>query len=345
MFLDTATRKLQIILALAKTSADCPVVVDWVDIAATTSTPGMTPTVTNGVTAVDIVAAPGSGQRKVNGITVNNIDTGPITATIRTNDNGTLCPHITVTLQIKETLGYTDVEGWYVIDAAGGRKLAGRSGRYLRTTVLTAGTSFVTGPETNTVFVRVQGPGGGGGGIALNAAGNGTVGGGGCAGSYAEKTLAVAPNTAYTYAIGAGGAAGASGGGTGGAAGGATTFSNGVITVTAPSGLGGTFLGTAATHRFTLGGASGATATNGDVNQGGMMGRAGHINVAGVAGLGGGGGDSTFGTGGAERTTTGAGAAGTGFGAGGSGALSLASGAAQAGGAGTAGVITVDEFA
>jgi len=206
-------------------------------------------------------------------------------------------------------------------------------------------TVFTTRPATTTLFVRVQGPGGGGGGVALNAAGNGTCAGGGAAGSYAEKTFTVTGNTAYTYAIGAAGAAGASGGGTGGAAGGASTFAVGAVTVTAPSGLGGTFLGTGTVHNYALGGASGATATNGDANQGGQCGRVGVIIVAGVVGVGGAGGDSTFGNGGPERKTTGAGTVATGFGAGGSGALSLAAGAAAAGGAGTAGVIVVDEYA
>ena len=90
---------------------------------------------------------------------------------------------------------------------------ATKLGRYLGSTILTAGTTFTTGPNTNTIFVRVQAGGGGGGGVAANAAGNGTVGGGGAAGGYAEKTFAVTPNTTYTYAIGAAGIAGVNTGG------------------------------------------------------------------------------------------------------------------------------------
>jgi hypothetical protein len=302
--------------------------------------------VTNGVSAVSMVAAPSSGQKAVRHLNLFNGDTASITATIRLNKAAAFTTLIKVVLQVGETLQWTPDGGWRTFDATGAQKMAmSGTGRWIKTTVLTSGTAFVTQMQTTSIFVRVQGPGGGGGGVALNAAGNGTCAGGGAAGSYAEKTFVVTPNTSYTYAIGAGGGAGASGGGTGGAAGGATTFAVGGTTVTCPSGLGGTFIGTAALHNYALGGDSGAVATNGDLNAGGDPGRSGVIIVAGVVGVGGAGGSSVFGRGGPERKTTGAGAVGTGYGCGGSGALSLASGAAAAGGAGMQGVIIVDEYA
>jgi hypothetical protein len=346
MFLDAITRKLQAVLAGAITTTNPTVVCDWVDLSATATTPGTTVNNLNGTTAVDIIPAPAAAtQRKVNGISIYNADTVAVQCTVRYNDNATLYTIVKVMLGVGDTLVYTDTKGWFVLDAAGNEKTtgAGGAGRYIRTQVISAGTTLQVSPATNTIFARVQGGGGGGGGVALNAAGNGTVGGGGSAGAYAEKTFAVIPNTTYTVAIGAAGAAGASGGGTGGA-GGQTTLAVGAVTVTAPGGLGGTFLATGAVANSALGGASPAAATNGDVNQGGMPGRMGWLVAAGASGVGGGGGDSNFGNGGDERKTTGAGTAAKGFGAGGSGALSLASGAAAAGGAGAGGVIVVDEY-
>ena len=123
MFLDTTTRKLQIVLAGAKTTNDCPVVVDYVDITTTTATPGNTPSNSNGVTAVDILAAPASStQRKVNYLSVNNVDTASITATIRLNDNGTLYTIVKIALAVGDTLTYTDPTGWYAMDNAGNYK-------------------------------------------------------------------------------------------------------------------------------------------------------------------------------------------------------------------------------
>lgn len=345
LLLTSTSDKLQIV---SGSTGSIDVHASWVDNAAGTITPGRTnsPTITT-ATTTDVVAAPAaSTQRNVQTLNIRNRHaTTSNFLTVKHTDGTNALELFAYTLLPGEAISFMDGVGFRVIDASGATKTVAATGRYLGTTVLTSGTSFTTKPATTSIFVRVQGPGGGGGGVALNAAGNGTCAGGGAAGSYAEKTFTVTGNTAYTYAIGAAGAAGASGGGTGGNAGGASTFTVGGVTVTAPSGLGGTFLGTNTTHRIALGGASGAIATNGDANQGGMAGRVGVIIVAGVTGVGGGGGESTFGTGGAERITTGAGAVGLGFGSGGSGALSLASGAAAAGGAGTPGVIVVDEYA
>lgn len=249
-----------------------------------------------------------------------------------------------VTLQAGEYLIVNEAGVLFVYDTNGGVKTASATGRWLKTTILTAGTSFTTQMAATAMFVRMVAGGGGGGGVAANAAGNGTVGGGGSAGGYAEKTFVVTPNTAYAYAIGAAGAAGASAGGTGGT-GGDTTITVGATTVTTKGGLGGTFLATGTVAAYALGGAPPAVSTNGDVNSSGEAGRCGGLIAAGAGGASGGGGSGQFGAGGAERKTSGAGSVGIGFGAGGSGALSLASGAAAAGGAGTAGLICIDEYA
>jgi hypothetical protein len=319
----------------------------WVDNNAGTITPGRTNTAITTAATTTVVGSPAaSTQRNLQTLNIRNKHaTSSNLVTVQHTDGATAVQLFAYTLLAGEELSFMDGVGFRVIDASGSTKTVAATGRYLGTTVLTTGTTFTTKPQTTTIFIRVQGPGGGGGGVALNAAGLGTCAGGGAAGSYAEKTFTVLGNTAYTYAIGAAGAAGASGGGTGGNAGGASTFAVGGVTVICPSGLGGTFRGTLATAGFALGGASGATATNGDANQGGSSGGHGELVAAGASGCGGAGGDSMFGNGGAERITTGAGVVGVGFGAGGSGALSLTAGAAALGGAGVAGVIVVDEYA
>lgn len=129
MILDTTTRKLQVVLNAALTTANMPVVVDWVDNTSTTFSPGVTPSNTNGTTLVDILAAPAaSTQRKVNGITIHNLDTAAKTVLIYLNDNGTSYQLVDATLQVSDTLAYTDARGWYVMDSTGAIKGVGPTG-------------------------------------------------------------------------------------------------------------------------------------------------------------------------------------------------------------------------
>lgn len=217
-----------------------------------------------------------------------------------------------------------------------------QAGRFLKTTVLTSGTSHTVSGATRTIFVRVQAGGGGGGAIAT-ALSSGGGGGGGSAGGYAEKTFTVTPNTAYTYAIGAAGAAGTAGGN--GGVGGVSTFAVGAVTVTANGGLGGIGGTAVAQVQAFLGGASPAVSTSGDVNGGGAPGGYGlSLRANGVAAVSGAGGSCLFGAGGNSVNTQSVGAAGIGKGAGGSGACLLSGGASVDGGAGLAGIIVVDEY-
>jgi len=347
VFLTSTLQKIQALMGGAATTTNPAVVVDWVDIVvASGGTPGASINALNGATAVDIIPAPAASTfRKVNGIWIFQEDTVAQIVTVRYNDNGTNRILVRTSLNPGDTLQFSDAEGWKVIDSAGQIKSiqAAAPGAWIKTTFLVSGTAHVVSAATRSIFLRMVAAGGGGGGVAANAAGNGTCAGGGAAGGYAEKRFTVIPGTSYTYAIGTAGTAGASGGGTGGT-GGDTTFTVGGTTVTAKGGLGGTFIGTAATHRYALGGL-GVTGTNGDNQFRGQQGRHGLIIVAGVTGIGGAGGSSMMGQGGDERLTTGAGqAASTGAGGGGGGALSLAAGAAQAGGVATQGAIIVDEF-
>lgn len=143
MFLDSTLRKLQIVLTAARTTLDMPVLVDYVDITTTTTTPGLYPINTNGVTTVDFLPAPAaSTQRKVNGITIYNKDTAAKIVQIFLNDNGTQYQIQDVTLQIDDMLGYTDTGGWYVQDTNGNRKVTtgtgGGSGTVTSVSVVTA---------------------------------------------------------------------------------------------------------------------------------------------------------------------------------------------------------------
>lgn len=212
------------------------------------------------------------------------------------------------------------------------------TGTVVKRTVLTSGTSFTTQSNTRTALVQLLGGGGGGGGVASIVGPDTSIAGGGGSGAYGEKLFTVSPSTAYTYAIGAAGAAGSTGGGDGGN-GGDTTFTVGATTVTAPGGSGGK--GSAVLATIKAGGAGGIVATNGDVNCTGQPGDFGF--ASGTDFIGGKGGSSQFGSGGAAIIATGAGNAAGGYGAGGGGAIEDG-GAGQLGGVGTAGLIIVTEY-
>lgn len=214
------------------------------------------------------------------------------------------------------------------------------NGLLLSVSVLTSGTTFTTGPNTNTIKLRLVGGGAAGGGGA-SALVNGAAGAGGGAGAYAEKIFTVTPSTGYTYGIGAGGTPGAAGNNPGGN-GGNTTFTVGATTVTAPGGAGGAGMA-AVTLGNSQGGAGGAIATNGDLNSGGECGECG-IQLSATIGNAGRGGGCQFGAGGQSRITAGAGNAAVGFGSGGGGGLVLNNSGSVAGGAGAAGVIIVEEY-
>jgi hypothetical protein len=330
--------------AITSGTANIDVHADWVDNASGVVTPGRTNTAISSATTTDVVAAPASStQRNVKNMTFRNKHASSSqTLTVQHTDGTTVVELIKITLLAGEILVWNDGAGFRVYDAAGGAKTAGRTGRYIKTTVLTSGTSFTTSPETNSIFVRVQAGGGQGGGCTVGSASISGGAGGGAAGGYAEKTFAVSPNTAYTYAIGAGGSTSGTGANTG-QAGGNSTFAVGGVTVTANGGPGGIGCTSAATV-VTLGGAPPAVSTSGDVNASGMPGGHGFVSAVGVA-VSGHGGSSQFGAGGNSLKTQGTGNAAIGNGAGGGGGCTISTTGAVAGGAGTGGIIIVDEFA
>lgn len=200
------------------------------------------------------------------------------------------------------------------------------TGRLLRAPqVLTSGTSYTTPAGCTAIYVEAVGGGGAGYGPTSAQATQG--GGGGGAGAYCGKYFAVAPSTAYSYAIGAGGA-GAVGTGS---AGGSTTFTGpGPLTITAGGGA-----------ACTSGNASaaGGTATNGDINAPGGYSQQGSATVI-LPGMGG---VSFFG-GAGSGDAAGNGLAGT-TGSGGGGGANAGSAANRTGGSGGAGLIRIWEFA
>jgi len=125
MILNTITRSLQVTLAANPASNNLPVTVDYVDITASSLTPGLNVANSNGTTAASILGSPAaSTQRKVNGINIFNADTVASKIMVTLNDNSTLYPLVNLTLQVGETLGYTDAQGWYAQDVYGNRKTA-----------------------------------------------------------------------------------------------------------------------------------------------------------------------------------------------------------------------------
>jgi len=299
-----------------------------------------TPSITTATTTT-VVAAPGSGiQRNVKHLSIFNTHASVSNlVTVQHTDGTNIETQQSATLAPGESLILDQNGDWTYYNAAGIPYVNNGPGRYLKSTLLTSGTSFTTGSGTNTIKVRLVGGGGGGAGCT-SVSSAASAGGGGGAGGYAEKTFAVAPNTAYSYTIGAAGngASGAAGGN-----GGSSTFVVGATTVTANGGQGAPVATAVTTLIAYRGGQGAAVSTNGDVNAGGDPGQMGIIYIAAGAGVSGAGASSVMGGGGLAITAVGNGNAATGYGAGGGGALTGAS-AARTGGNGTGGCIIVDEY-
>jgi hypothetical protein len=338
--LNGTTEKIQI---TAGTAGTLDAQADYVDLSGTTVTPGSNQI--DGLattTTTDLVGSPAaSTSRRVKYLGIRNyhatitttmlvqkIATGPLTIEL-----------MKVTLLPGWHLVYNGAT-WFVYDNNGAVVTGPTGGRFLRVTVLTSGTTFTTGVDTESIRIRMVGGGGGGGGCTSVASSACGAGGGG-SGAYAEKTFDVVPNTNYTYAIGA---AGAGVSGAAGNNGGNTTFTVGGVTVTAPGG-GGAPIGTAATTLVArAGGAGGVISTNGDVNSTGSPGMYGvSLIVATPIIASGKGADSQFGSGGLGLVAVGNGNNATGYGGGGSGSATGAS-AVRTGGNGTAGAIIVEEY-
>lgn len=185
------------------------------------------------------------------------------------------------------------------------------------------------------IRVRGVGPGGGGGGCATASSTYASAGGGG-GGGYFEITISN-PDPTYSYSIGTGGAGGAAGNNPG-STGTPTTFG----TLTANSGTGGAGAPASGSGNVRQGG-DGGTASGGQLNINGDCGGTGVSIPSGSLAVGGNGGASKLGSsvvGGLNL----AGNNGNNYGSGGSGASKYNVGGAHAGGNGSDGFITIDEF-
>ena len=196
--------------------------------------------------------------------------------------------------------------------------------------VLTSGTSYTTPANCNSIYVECVGGGGAGGASQGTQASVGGAGGGG--GGYCAKYLAVTPNTAYTYAIGAGGAGASSGASS---SGGDTTFTVGGTILRANGGGSGNSWGVGPQG---LSGGDGGASANGDINVTGDGGEAVSYDYKWIAGQGGGG-AGAIGGGGGTGLYYGNGNAGRNYGGGGSGG-----GNGGTSGAGGQGAIRIWEY-
>lgn len=306
---------------------------------------------TNALTNIGIRATAAGGQtnvalKTIDGDVILNDNTG--TTTVKGSASFTA----NVTLGDASTDSHT-VNGdiTFATGAAGGKRYVGsnRAFLYLGTRVFTtsAGSPYVPTDGTRAVRVRMVGGGGGGGSkYTLNAT---NVGGGGAGGMYVEKWIDPGTTiTGSTYAIGAAGTAGNNS--TGGNGGDTTIIIQGT-TYTAKGGLGGQ--GNAWTS-IAYGGAGQSVSQTVDVQhqQEGNLGNG--FDPAGGAAfvfIGGAGGSNPLGSGGGQSANTGSirstGKTATGFGGGGGGMVdSVATGGTVVlGGAGTAGVIIIEEYA
>lgn len=294
-------------------------------------------------TTADILSAPASNRvRNAKLIVIRNTDAAAAN-TVRAevvNAAGNV-DLFNVTLAAGEWLIWNETGVLFVYATDGSVKSSAGPGRFLRRNFLTSGTSYTTGADCTKIKVVVIGGGGGGGGCTSVASAAAAAGGGG-SGAKGEKTFDVSPSTAYTYAIGGGGAGNSGGAGSNG---GASSFTVGATTVSAPGGLGGP-VGTAATTLVArAGGDGGGTATGGDHNKGGNPGAYGVVLITATPIVASGsGGSGMYGDGGLGLVAVGNGNAATGNGAGGGGSATGAS-AVRTGGAGSGGVIIVEEYA
>lgn len=204
--------------------------------------------------------------------------------------------------------------------------------------VLTSGTSWTVPANVYRIKVTLVGGGGGSGGADVQTSG-GTAGGGGGGGGLCIGFYTVIPGQTMTYAIGAGGTAGASTP-TDGAAGGTTTTTYNAITYTATGGAGGVSSTNSIAGVF---GAIGGTASGGVLNLSGQSGGKGSPNTAEPGLIIPNGGNAALGYGyGGELTRSYSGFPGVGYGGGASGPMNISASSKRAGADGAPGVIIVE---
>ena len=122
-YLDNTVRKIQVILAAAKTTSDLQWTACYQDQSSTYTLPLANTGTTNGVTAVDVIPAPAaSTSRHIISLSLYNADTVATTATIRLSDNGTYYTEWYGTLNVGDQLAYSESRGFEVTDNSGNLK-------------------------------------------------------------------------------------------------------------------------------------------------------------------------------------------------------------------------------
>lgn len=281
-----------------------------------------------------------TGNTSVNGVfTITVTSTTQFTYTVTSNAAVTGSPVYTLNPGLKK-ITWTNVKA----------QITGR--RYIGTRIITSGSGTYGSagsitPTTGTTYIIVKGCGGGAGGGYANTADSsssaGAAGGGGGAFDPVGVgiDLTVGPITSIAYSVGSAGAGGVASGSTAATDGGATTFG----TAGSYLSLGGGFAGESITTTgdSDSNGGLGGTATTG--SNAASNGQAGYMGcgVDGRFAIAGNGGSSPFGSGGIGRANTAGGAA-FGHGAGGGGACSR-DGPDRDGGAGTTGILVIEEYA
>jgi hypothetical protein len=211
LIINGTTEKIQLTTSAAGGSGGVDVIVSYAERVESTGAVINRTAVVAGIstaTTTDILGSPSSGSvRNAKLVTVRNKDTvtaNAVTLKWTTSTGPVTAEAVKATLLVGEHMVVNDQGTVLVIDAQGNVKATPGTGRLLRVSVLSAGTTFTTGLDSS--MIRVKGVGGGGGGAGCTSvAAAASAGGGGGAGAYFEKTAAVTPGTALTYAIGAGG--------------------------------------------------------------------------------------------------------------------------------------------
>jgi hypothetical protein len=283
-------------------------------------------------TKTTVVLGTTSGPTDIQAVSIYNNSGFAEVVTVSHSDGTNTVTLFSVTMGIGFTITYDEGNGWSMYDASMNiQEAMVVSGRFLKRTYIQNGTTtFTTSSSTNSIVARLLAGGGGGGGNASTVTA-GENGGGGGAGSYAEWNVAVSPSTAYTCAVGAGGAGVSASAGN---SGGNTTLLVGGVTCTANGGGGGT-VGSLTTG--VVGGSGGAISTNGTLNCAG--GNGGNS----ATGWGGAGANSPLGAGGSAPNVSGTGNAAKGYGSGGSGSCATTA-VVETGGAGANGILIIDEY-
>lgn len=228
------------------------------------------------------------------------------------------------------------------------------TGRLLNVRTFTASGTYTPTTGTKKIRVRLVGGGGAGGGAAAStSSGTLAAGHGGSAGTYGETSLIdVSSVSSVVVTVGSAGTSSAGGNGT---SGGASSFGS---YISAPGGAGGNY-GASGTATFSLvpdlnqtGGCSGSSVLLNVPGEGGWgqmsfaTGTAGGTTTTSSA-KGGRGGNSVLGGGGYALTNNSVPGSGTGYGAGGAGAATtyINGTSAVAGGAGSSGIVIIEEYA